>query len=73
MNDQDDDTNAAGGGGLCGDVFFNASLSWDTDDPDLTSCFRKTFLVWLPCGLFWLLLPFHLRSMFRQEIYFSFL
>ncbi len=35
---------------LCGegDSFWNSSLSWDTPNPSLTKCFRKTVLLWIP-------------------------
>ncbi|CAD1468702.1 unnamed protein product, partial [Heterotrigona itama] len=32
----------------------NNSLTWDTDDPDITECFQKTVLVWVPCAFLWL-------------------
>jgi ATP-binding cassette subfamily C (CFTR/MRP) protein 1 len=28
-------------------------LSWHTENPDLTSCFQKTVLVWTPCIFLW--------------------
>lgn len=31
----------------------NSSLSWYTDDPDLTKCFEKTVLIWIPCLFLW--------------------
>lgn len=34
--------------------FQNTSLTWDTDDPEFTSCFEKTVLVWGPCLFLWL-------------------
>ena len=51
---------------LCSDPFFDPALSWNTDDPDLTSCFRKTFLLWTPCALFWLMVPFHIRTILQS-------
>ncbi|KOC70044.1 Multidrug resistance-associated protein 1 [Habropoda laboriosa] len=27
---------------------------WNTDDPDVTECFQKTVLVWVPCTFLWL-------------------
>lgn len=29
-------------------------MSWYTDDPDLTDCFKQTVLVWVPCVFLWL-------------------
>ncbi|KAI7815048.1 ABC subfamily C member [Rhyzopertha dominica] len=37
----------------CGSEFWNSSVSWDTDDPDLTECFEQTVLVWVPCLFLW--------------------
>ncbi|XP_014486459.1 PREDICTED: multidrug resistance-associated protein 1 isoform X2 [Dinoponera quadriceps] len=33
--------------------FWNASLTWNTTNPDLTECFEKTILVWVPCAFLW--------------------
>ncbi|KAJ8730882.1 hypothetical protein PYW08_002295 [Mythimna loreyi] len=38
---------------FCGSVFWNSSLSWYTDNPELTPCFQKTVLVWTPCLYLW--------------------
>ena len=38
-------------------LFQNQSLSWYTDDPDLTPCFQKTILVWVPCLFLWVWAP----------------
>lgn len=34
-------------------IFQNSTLSWDTEDPDLTRCFQKTVLIWIPCAFLW--------------------
>ncbi|XP_043526934.1 multidrug resistance-associated protein 1 isoform X5 [Frieseomelitta varia] len=39
---------------FCGTEFWNKSLTWDTDDPEITECFQKTVLVWVPCAFLWL-------------------
>lgn len=38
-------------------MFFlqNSTLIWHTDNPDLTLCFQRTALVWIPCTFLWLL------------------
>ncbi|CAH1406917.1 unnamed protein product [Nezara viridula] len=36
---------------FCGSPFWDANLTWNSDYPQLTSCFEKTACVWLP-GLF---------------------
>ena len=38
---------------FCNGPFWDANLTWNTDDPDLTECFRDTILVGIPCALFW--------------------
>jgi len=43
---------------FCGSEFWNSSKTWDTDDPDFTECFHQTVLLWVPCGLIWLLAPY---------------
>ncbi|KAL3269849.1 hypothetical protein HHI36_008907 [Cryptolaemus montrouzieri] len=39
---------------FCGSKFWDTSLSWNTTDPDLTSCFERTVLAWLPCAFLWI-------------------
>ncbi|KAK9886056.1 hypothetical protein WA026_014839 [Henosepilachna vigintioctopunctata] len=36
---------------FCGSKFWDSQLSWNTTDPDLTSCFERTVLVWTPIAL----------------------
>ncbi|XP_072883060.1 ATP-binding cassette sub-family C member 2 [Hemitrygon akajei] len=36
----------------CGSTFWNASLL-ERPDPDLTVCFERTVLVWIPLGFLW--------------------
>ncbi|XP_045474208.1 multidrug resistance-associated protein 1 isoform X6 [Harmonia axyridis] len=38
---------------FCGSQFWDNSLSWNTTDPDLTVCFERTVLVWIPCLFLW--------------------
>ncbi|XP_074036465.1 multidrug-Resistance like Protein 1 isoform X3 [Leptinotarsa decemlineata] len=38
---------------FCGSTFWNQTLTWDTNDPELTKCFEKTVLVWIPCFFLW--------------------
>ncbi|CAH1990666.1 unnamed protein product [Acanthoscelides obtectus] len=38
---------------FCGSPFWNWTLSWNTTDPDITKCFEKTVLVWIPCFFLW--------------------
>ncbi|XP_018340399.1 PREDICTED: multidrug resistance-associated protein 1 isoform X3 [Trachymyrmex septentrionalis] len=39
---------------FCGTKFWDANLTWYTNDPDLTECFQKTILVWVPCIFLWI-------------------
>ncbi|PBC29188.1 Multidrug resistance-associated protein [Apis cerana cerana] len=39
---------------FCGTEFWNYNLIWNTDDPEITECFQKTVLVWIPCAFLWL-------------------
>ncbi|XP_043784901.1 multidrug resistance-associated protein 1 [Apis laboriosa] len=39
---------------FCGTEFWNYNLIWNTDDPEITECFQKTVLVWVPCAFLWL-------------------
>lgn len=40
----------------------DVDLAWHSDSPDLTPCFQKTVLVWIPCGYLWLFALLDLRS-----------
>ncbi|XP_014222079.1 multidrug resistance-associated protein 1 isoform X4 [Trichogramma pretiosum] len=43
---------------FCGSKFWDFDISWNTDDPDLTSCFQKTALIWAPCFFLWIFSSF---------------
>lgn len=45
---------------ICPTPFWNQTLTWDTDNPDLTSCFQDTILTWIPCMFIWMMSPFSL-------------
>nr|CAD7572885.1 unnamed protein product [Timema californicum] len=39
-------------------LFANdANVTWNTDDPDLTPCFQRTLLIYLPCAFLWAFSP----------------
>lgn len=67
--DQDDDVHSGSAfKSLCGDdPFWDGNLTWHTDFPEFSTCFRKTVLIWGPCSVFWLVLPFHLRYYFHEK------
>ncbi|XP_045104248.1 multidrug resistance-associated protein 1-like isoform X3 [Portunus trituberculatus] len=53
-------------GGLdafCNSAFLNSTLTWNTTNPDLTLCFERTVLVWVPCGYLWLLAPIEVANL----------
>ncbi|XP_063535449.1 multidrug resistance-associated protein 1 [Cydia strobilella] len=39
---------------FCGSKFWDTNLTWNTDNPELTECFEKTVLIWVPCIYLWL-------------------
>ena len=50
---------------FCSDEFWNSNLTWYTENPNLTVCFRNTLLTWLPCAVLWLSAPIwfhHLKN-----------
>ena len=52
--------NEDGGGGFCQGPLWDSQLTWFTDNPDFTTCFHQTVLVYVPCGLLLLLAPLQL-------------
>ena len=42
---------------FCKGPIWNISLSWNTNNPNLTPCLRDSVLPALPCGLLWMMLP----------------
>ena len=48
------------GGGFCQGPLWDSQLTWFTDNPDFTTCFHQTVLVYVPCGLLLLLAPLQL-------------
>ncbi|KAJ8721589.1 hypothetical protein PYW07_002364 [Mythimna separata] len=39
---------------FCSSTFWDSNITWYTDNPDFTTCFQKTVLVWTPCVYLWL-------------------
>ncbi|XP_076239794.1 multidrug-Resistance like Protein 1 isoform X1 [Calliopsis andreniformis] len=39
---------------FCGTKFWDNDLSWNTEDPDISECFQKTVLIWVPCAFLWI-------------------
>uniref|UniRef100_UPI00398F4468 ATP-binding cassette sub-family C member 3 n=1 Tax=Pristiophorus japonicus TaxID=55135 RepID=UPI00398F4468 len=48
---------------LCGpDIgprLWDHNVTFNTDHPDLTPCFQKTILVWIPCVYLWVIFPLY--------------
>ncbi|XP_050432447.1 multidrug resistance-associated protein 1 isoform X1 [Adelges cooleyi] len=42
---------------FCGSPFWDNDLSWNTTNPDITLCFERTVLIWVPCLFVWLFSP----------------
>ncbi|OQV19026.1 Multidrug resistance-associated protein 1 [Hypsibius exemplaris] len=42
---------------FCRSKFWDREATWNTNDPNLTECFRDTALVWIPCGFLCVFLP----------------
>ena len=47
-------------GNFCQGPLWDSQLTWFTDNPDFTTCFHQTVLVYVPCGLLLLLAPLQL-------------
>ena len=47
--------------------FQNSTQTWDAEVPDFTPCFERTVLVWVPCGLLWLLSPAETLMLLRSN------
>lgn len=46
---------------FCADPFWDANLTWYTDDPDFTGCFQQTVIVYLPAALLLAFAPLHVH------------
>ena len=52
---------------LCGSQpFWDYDLSWNTDIPTFSRCFRRTVFSLVPLAIFWLVLPFHIVFLRRK-------
>ncbi|KAL1483279.1 hypothetical protein MTO96_033306 [Rhipicephalus appendiculatus] len=53
---------------FCGSPFWDSDLSWNRrTNPDLTTCFQDTVMLWVPCGLLWLCAPFEFIAMAKSK------
>ncbi|XP_071976750.1 multidrug resistance-associated protein 1-like isoform X2 [Engystomops pustulosus] len=47
--------------------FWDANLTWYTENPDFTKCFQNTVLVWIPCIYLWFCFPFYFLYLHRND------
>ena len=53
---------------LCGEIpFWNQSLTWDTELPSLTKCFRRTIFTLAPSAIFWFIYPFYIWHLGKEN------
>uniref|UniRef100_A0A336MEP5 ABC-type glutathione-S-conjugate transporter n=1 Tax=Culicoides sonorensis TaxID=179676 RepID=A0A336MEP5_CULSO len=60
---------------FCGSEFWNSTIAWQLEVPDLTKCFEQTVLIWAPCAFLWIMLPleiFYMKNSPTKDIPFSF-
>ncbi|OQV12310.1 Multidrug resistance-associated protein 1 [Hypsibius exemplaris] len=48
--------------GFCSDAFWDMNLTWHTESPDLTRCFKSTVLAWIPAVFLVLMVPLQYYS-----------
>ncbi|XP_042196879.1 multidrug resistance-associated protein 1 isoform X2 [Callorhinchus milii] len=48
-------------------TFWDSNLTWHTQDPDFTICFKKTVLIWIPCIFLWLCFPFYTLFLYYRK------
>ncbi|XP_078036751.1 multidrug-Resistance like Protein 1 isoform X5 [Augochlora pura] len=61
---------------FCGTEFWNDTIAWNTDDPDIPECFQKTMLIWIPCAFLWFFSPieaYYLISSKKKNIPYTWL
>ncbi|XP_068238012.1 multidrug resistance-associated protein 1-like isoform X2 [Palaemon carinicauda] len=51
---------------FCGSTFWDANITWHTENPDFTPCFERTVLVWIPCIFLWLLAPLETHYLIKS-------
>ena len=52
---------------LC-DTFWNEDLTWNTDLPRVTRCFRRVVFSLAPLAIFWLVLPIYVFKLRRKSL-----
>ncbi|GFU58069.1 multidrug resistance-associated protein 1 [Nephila pilipes] len=52
---------------ICGDPFWNSSISWDVEKPHVSQCFQNLVLVLGSCGVLWIVVPFEIPKILRAH------
>ncbi|XP_071454824.1 multidrug resistance-associated protein 1 isoform X2 [Hetaerina americana] len=52
---------------LCGSPFWDLNVTWYTDYPEFTPCFKKTLLVWIPCIFLWVFSPLEFYYILKSK------
>lgn len=52
---------------ICGDPFWNSSISWDVEKPHVSQCFQNLVLVLGSCGVLWIVAPFEIPKILRTH------
>lgn len=50
---------------ICGSTYWNQTLTWQLEKPDLTPCFQETILTWVPCAFLWLFTPYEIYRVLK--------
>lgn len=48
---------------ICGSPFWNDTLTWQAEWPDLTPCFQETISLWVPFAFLWIFSPYELYKL----------
>nr|XP_022316598.1 multidrug resistance-associated protein 1-like [Crassostrea virginica] len=52
---------------FCDGVFWDANQTWYTEEPDFTSCFQKTVLLWMPCAFLIVFAPIRVYLLHQED------
>ena len=68
VSDSLDNEEENGSNNFCNGPFWNSTLTWHTNDPDITECFRDSILVGGPCAFLWIIgLPIWIWSILYKN------
>lgn len=52
---------------FCEGAFWDNNETWYTEDPDFTTCFQKTVLLWIPCAYLIVFSPFRVYKLSKSH------